>query len=126
MTDIRPFRIDIPEQSIADLQARLALTRFPEKETPDDWSQGVPLAYMQQVRDYWAERYDWRRAEARINAFAQFMTTIDGLDIHFVHVRSPVSTARTHLRTRDRQPVGTRLGHQRGLHRPVACCKAGR
>ena len=94
MTDIRPFSIDIPEQSIADLQARLALTRFPEKETPDDWSQGVPLAYMRQVRDYWAESYDWRRAEARINAFAQFMTTIDGLDIHFIHVRSPVSTAR--------------------------------
>lgn len=94
MTDIRPFTIDIPEQSIADLQARLALTRFPEKETPDDWSQGVPLAYMRQVRDYWAERYDWRRAEARINAFAQFITAIDGLDIHFLHVRSPVSTAR--------------------------------
>jgi pimeloyl-ACP methyl ester carboxylesterase len=94
MTDIRPFRIDIPEKSITDLQARLALTRFPEKETPDDWTQGVPLAYMRQVRDYWAERYDWRRAEARINAFPQFITTIDGVDIHFIHVRSPVSTAR--------------------------------
>ena len=89
MTDIRPFRIDIPEKSITDLQARLALTRFPEKETPDDWTQGVPLAYMRQIRDYWAERYDWRRAEARINAFPQFMTTIDGVDIHFIHVRSP-------------------------------------
>ena len=94
MTDIRPFRIDIPEKSITDLQARLALTRFPEKETPDDWTQGVPLAYMRQIRDYWAERYDWRRAEARINAFPQFMTTIDGVDIHFIHVRSPAPGAR--------------------------------
>jgi pimeloyl-ACP methyl ester carboxylesterase len=89
MTDIRPFRIDIPDSALQDLRARLALTRFPEKETPDDWSQGVPLAYMTEIRDYWADRYDWRRGEAKINAFPQFLTTIEGLDIHFIHVRSP-------------------------------------
>ena len=94
MTDIRPFRIDIPDTALADLKARLALTRFPEKETPADWTQGVPLAYMQEIRDYWSNSYDWRRAEARINAFPQFMTTIDGLDIHFIHVRSSSPHAR--------------------------------
>ena len=88
MTDIRPFRIDIPDAALTDLKARLELTRFPDRETPTDWTQGVPLAYMQEIRDYWANRYDWRRAETRINAFPQFMTTIDGLDIHFIHVRS--------------------------------------
>ena len=71
MSDIRPFRIDIPDAALQDLSARLALTRFPEKETPDDWSQGVPLAYMREIRDYWADKYDWRRGEAKINAFPQ-------------------------------------------------------
>jgi pimeloyl-ACP methyl ester carboxylesterase len=94
MTDIRAFKIDIPQSSLADLKARLAMTRFPEKETPTDWSQGVPLAYMREIRDYWANAYDWRRAEARINAFPQYQTTIDGLDIHFIHVRSPSPHAR--------------------------------
>jgi len=94
MTDVRPFQIDIPDSALADLKARLALTRFPEKETPTDWSQGVPLAYMREIHDYWANAYDWRRAEARINAFPQYLTTIDGLDIHFIHVRSPSPQAR--------------------------------
>jgi pimeloyl-ACP methyl ester carboxylesterase len=99
MTDIRPFRIDIPESALADLKSRLALTRFPERETPADWTQGVPLAYMQEIRNYWASDYDWRRAEARINAFPQFMTTIDGLDIHFIHARSPEPNARPLIMT---------------------------
>lgn len=94
MTDIRPFRIDIPQDALDDLNTRLARTRFPDRETPSDWTQGVPLAYMREIRDYWLERYDWRRAEARLNTFPQFMTTIDGLDIHFIHVRSPAPGAR--------------------------------
>src|SRR5690606_38407825 len=89
MSDIRPFRIEIPESQLDDLRTRLALTRFPERETPSDWSQGVPLAYMQEIKAYWERDYDWRRAEATINAFDQFITTIDGLDVHFIHARSP-------------------------------------
>jgi pimeloyl-ACP methyl ester carboxylesterase len=89
VTDIRPFSIDIPEARLDDLRARLALTRLPERETPDDWSQGVPLDYMRQIQDYWHNQYDWRRGEAAINAFEQFMTTIDNIDIHFIHARSP-------------------------------------
>jgi pimeloyl-ACP methyl ester carboxylesterase len=99
MSDIRTFRLDIPDAALQDLRARLALTRFPEKETPDDWSQGVPLAYMREIRDYWADKYDWRRGEAKINAFPQFMTTIEGLDIHFIHVRSPNPNAQPLLLT---------------------------
>jgi epoxide hydrolase len=86
---IRPFTVDIPEQDLADLRQRLALTRLPEKETPSDWSQGTPLAYVREIKEYWQHQYDWRRAEARLNAFDQFVTTLDGLDIHFLHVRSP-------------------------------------
>jgi pimeloyl-ACP methyl ester carboxylesterase len=93
MTTITPFRIAIPEADLDDLRRRLARTRFPEKETPDDWSQGVPLAYVREVATYWEKQYDWRRAEARINAFPQFKTAVDGLDIHFLHVRSPHENA---------------------------------
>ena len=89
MSEIRPFRIDIPQSALDDLQARLQLARLPEKETPDDWSQGVPLAYLEEIKRYWQNGYDWRRAEARINTFEQFVTSVDGLDIHFLHVRSP-------------------------------------
>lgn len=93
MSDIKPFRIDIANQQLDDLRSRLANTRWPEKETPDDWSQGIPLAYVREVADYWLNAYDWRRAEARINAFDQFTTALDGLDIHFLHVRSPHENA---------------------------------
>ena len=93
MTDITPFRIDIADQELKDLKARLANTRWPEKETPDDWSQGIPLAYVREVADYWLNAYDWRRGEARINAFDQFKTTIENVDIHFLHVRSPHENA---------------------------------
>jgi pimeloyl-ACP methyl ester carboxylesterase len=87
-TAIQPFTIDIPESQLEDLRARLAATRFPEKETVDDDSQGVPLALMQNLARYWATEYDWRKCETRLNALPNYTTEIDGLDIHFVHVRS--------------------------------------
>jgi len=90
---VRPFRIEIPEADLVDLRDRLARTRWPESETVDDWSQGMPLAYTREVCDYWATRYDWRATEARLNALPQFVTAIDDLDIHFLHVRSPVEGA---------------------------------
>src|SRR3954465_5636053 len=87
-TAIRPFTIEIPQADLEDLRARLAATRWPEKEPVDDLSQGVPLALVQKVARYWHDEYDWRRCEARLNAYPQFVTEIDDLDIHFVHVRS--------------------------------------
>ena len=93
MADITPFRIDIADQELEDLKARLANTRWPEKETPADWSQGIPLAYVREVAEYWLNAYDWRRGEARINAFDQFKTMIENVDIHFLHVRSPHENA---------------------------------
>jgi epoxide hydrolase len=86
---ITPFRIAISDAQLDDLKRRLSATRWPDKETPNDWSQGVPLQYMQDVVRYWAESYDWRAREAKLNRFPQFRTTIDGVGIHFVHVRSP-------------------------------------
>jgi len=91
--DVRPFRIAVPDTALDDLRARLRNTRWPEAEPVDDWSQGTPLAWIRDVCEYWAERYDWRAREARLNRFAQFVTAIDGLDIHFVHVRSPHANA---------------------------------
>jgi pimeloyl-ACP methyl ester carboxylesterase len=88
MAQVTPFRIDVPEAELADLRRRLRQTRWPERETVDDWSQGVPLAYLRELCEYWVDGYDWRAAEAGLNALPQFRTTIDGLDIHFVHVRS--------------------------------------
>ena len=88
MSDVRPFRIEVPESQLADLKRRLKATRFPERETPTDWSQGVPLGYVQELCAYWAERYDWRKTEARLNRFPQLKTNIEGLDIHALHVRS--------------------------------------
>jgi pimeloyl-ACP methyl ester carboxylesterase len=85
---IRPFHIDIPEADLVDLRRRLAATRWPDKETVTDDSQGVPLATMQQLVKYWQTDYDWRKVEARLNALPQFITEIDGVDIHFIHVRS--------------------------------------
>jgi pimeloyl-ACP methyl ester carboxylesterase len=85
---IRPFRIDVPEEELVDLRRRIAATRWPEKETVTDQSQGVQLATMQSLARYWATDHDWRKCEARLNALPQFVTEIDGLDIHFIHVRS--------------------------------------
>lgn len=85
---IRPFRVDIPEAALSDLRQRLANARLPEQETVGDKSQGVPLKTVQQLLRYWQTQYDWRKVEARLNAYPQFITEIDGLDIHFIHVRS--------------------------------------
>jgi pimeloyl-ACP methyl ester carboxylesterase len=85
---IRPFRVEVPQQAIDILQQRIAMTQWPEKETVSDSSQGVPLATMQELARYWVTDYDWRKVEARLNALPQFLTEIDGLDIHFIHVRS--------------------------------------
>jgi pimeloyl-ACP methyl ester carboxylesterase len=87
-TDIRPFTVDIPEADLKDLRARLNSTRLPERETVPDDSQGVQLATIQELARYWESDYDWRRCEAKLNALPQFITEIDGLDIHFIHVRS--------------------------------------
>ena len=86
---IRPFRIDVPEEDLVDLRRRLAITRWPEAETVADPSQGVQLATIQELARYWGTEYDFRRFEARLNALPQFITEIDGLDIHFIHVKSP-------------------------------------
>jgi pimeloyl-ACP methyl ester carboxylesterase len=90
---ITPFRISTSDAELRDLRERLARTRWPEAETVDDWSQGVPLAYLQDLCRHWAEDYDWRTTEARLNALPQFRTDIDGLGIHFLHVRSPHADA---------------------------------
>jgi pimeloyl-ACP methyl ester carboxylesterase len=87
-TAIRPFTIDVPESDLREMRARIAATRWPEKEGVEDASQGVQLATIQAVARYWETEYDWRRCEARLNAVPQFITEIDGVDIHFVHVRS--------------------------------------
>jgi pimeloyl-ACP methyl ester carboxylesterase len=87
-TAIRPFRINVPEEALVDLRRRVAATRWPDRETVTDRSQGVPLATLQALVRYWGTDYDWRQAEAKLNAWPQFVTTIDGLDIHFMHVRS--------------------------------------
>jgi len=85
---IRPYRIAIPDPVLEDLKRRLATTRWPERAPVDDWSQGTPLEYLQAVCATWASEYDWRATEARLNRLPQFMTSIDGVDIHFVHLRS--------------------------------------
>lgn len=85
---VRPFRVNMPQAQLTDLRRRLAATRWPDAETVADRSQGVQLAKLQALVRYWATRYDWRRAETRLNALPQFLTEIDGLDIHFIHVRS--------------------------------------
>ncbi len=86
--EIRPFVIDVPDEALDDLRRRIAATNWPEPETVADDSQGVPLATMQKLARYWATDYDWRRVEAELKALPQYVTEIDGLDIHFIHVRS--------------------------------------
>jgi pimeloyl-ACP methyl ester carboxylesterase len=87
-TTIRPFQVSFPDEDLVELRRRIDATRWPERETVDDDSQGVPLATMRELARYWATDYDWRRCEAKLNALPQFLTEIDGLDIHFLHVRS--------------------------------------
>jgi pimeloyl-ACP methyl ester carboxylesterase len=87
-TEVRPFRVDMPEEAIADLRRRIAATRWPERETVTDDSQGVRLAMMQDLARHWGSDYDWHPCQAKLNSLPQFVTEIDGLDIHFIHVRS--------------------------------------
>src|SRR5437660_7202175 len=86
--EVTPFRIEVPDADLTDLRERLRRTRWPDAETVDDWTQGIPLSYVKELCEYWAERYDWRATEARLNRFPQFRTEIDGLGIHFIHARS--------------------------------------
>jgi len=92
-TEIRPFRVDMPDEAIADLRRRIAAARWPSRELVDDRSQGVQLATLQELARYWTSDYDWRKCEARLNALPQFKTEIDGVDIHFIHVKSPHENA---------------------------------
>jgi len=89
MSSIKPFKISVAEEQLDDLKRRLSNTRWPERETVNDWSQGIPLDYLENICEYWRNEYDWRRCEAEINQYPQFITEIDGLDIHFLHVQSP-------------------------------------
>ena len=91
---VHPFRLDISDEQLTDLKARLRMTRLPPDEVVDDWSQGTPRAYVEAVCAYWADEYDWRTTETRLNAIPQFTTSLDGVDIHFLHVRSPHKEAR--------------------------------
>lgn len=86
--DVRAFRANAPEEQIVDLRRRIAATRWPDRETANDGSQGIELVRLQELVRYWGTAYEWRRGEARLNALPQFMTTIDDVDIHFIHVRS--------------------------------------
>ena len=91
--DIRPFYVEIPDEELAELRRRIAATRWPSRELVDDRSQGVQLATLQALAGYWSTDYDWRKAEAKLNALPQFKTEIDGVDIHFIHVKSPHADA---------------------------------
>jgi epoxide hydrolase len=92
-TDIRPFRVEIPQADVDDLRERLARTRWPDQAAPTDWTRGVPLPYLKDLTEYWRTGYDWRAHEALLNAFEQSTTTIDGQTIHFLHARSPEPNA---------------------------------
>jgi hypothetical protein len=98
---VRPFRINVPQNALADLKHRLAAIRWPEQETAPDRSQGVQLATMKALVGYWRAGYDWRKVEARLNALPQFVTTIDGVDMHFIHTcaRNMQTLCRSSLRT---------------------------
>src|SRR5580698_9012955 len=87
-TAVRPFHVNVPEAELTELRRRIITAKWPERETVTDDSQGVPLAMIQELARYWAADHDWRTCEAKLNALPQFMTEIDGLDIHFIHVRS--------------------------------------
>jgi pimeloyl-ACP methyl ester carboxylesterase len=90
---ITPFTVAIEEAQLQDLRERLEKTRWPENETVDDWNQGIPLAYTRELADYWLNNYDWRRFEEKLNGWPQFKTEIDGVDIHFIHRKSPNENA---------------------------------
>ena len=90
MSTVRPFRVEISDAEIDDLRDRLARARWPEKEPVDDWSMGIPLAYVQELAGYWAESYEMQRVADQLNRYEQFTTSIDGVNIHFLRVRSPL------------------------------------
>ena len=94
MSEIREFQIEVADEVLDDLKQRLSMTRWPNKETPEDWSQGIPLGYMKELCDYWQHDYDWRAREERLNRFPQFITEIEGVDIHFIHCPSAHENAR--------------------------------
>ncbi len=96
---ITPFQINVQADELEDLKLRLNHTRFPDKETPQDWTQGIPLSYMQEIRDYWQDSYDWSAREALLNRFPGFKTVIQGLEIHFLHIRSSHEDAQPLLLT---------------------------
>src|SRR3712207_6365699 len=87
--EVRPFHVDVPEEDLVDLRRRISATRWPSKELVEDRSQGVQLGPMQELARCWSTDYDWRKGEARLNALPQFITEIDGVDIHFIRGRSP-------------------------------------
>lgn len=91
---MRPFRIEIPQADLDDLHRRLAATRWPSEMPDVGWERGVPLGYLRELTDYWRTTYDWRAAEEQLNRFPQFVTEIDGVNVHFLHVRSPEPTDR--------------------------------
>ena len=88
MSDIKPYKIKISNEDLEDLKGRLSSTRWPEKETVEDWSQGVPLSYIKEIHDYWINEYNWRSREEYYNSLPQFITDIEGIDIHFIHIKS--------------------------------------
>ena len=99
MSEIRPYTINVADEEIEKLKSRLEISRFPEKETTGDWSQGVPLAYMKNMTDYWLKKYDFKRLETRLNRYENLVTEIDGVDIHFMHIKSSNANAKPLLLT---------------------------
>ena len=99
MSSITPFSIDIDENQLADLKLRLAMTRLPDRETPQDWSQGIPLAFMQSVKTYWEQEYQWSERQALLNQWPGFKTNLDGIHVHFLHIRSKHDDAKPLLMT---------------------------
>ena len=99
MSEIRPYTINVADEEIEKLKSRLEISRFPEKETTGDWSQGVPVAYMKNMTDYWLKQYDFKRLETRLNRYENLITEIDGVDIHFMHIKSSNANAKPLLLT---------------------------
>ena len=99
MSEIRPYTINVADEEIEKLKSRLEISRFPEKETTGDWSQGVPLAYVKNMTDYWLKQYDFKRLETRLNRYENLITEIDGVDIHFMHIKSSNANAKPLLLT---------------------------
>ena len=99
MSEIRPYTINVADEEIERLKSRLENSRFPEKETTDDWSQGAPLAYVKNITDYWLNQYDFKRLESRLNKYENLITEIDGVDIHFMHIKSNNADAKPLLLT---------------------------